>query len=115
VPNDKKVKLVALKLRKYASIWWNNVLAKRSRKGKHKIRSWRKMRLKLWAKFLPPHYVQDNFTKLHNSRQDGRSVEGYTREFERLLMTFDLQESEDQIIVRYLGGLSELIRNVVEL
>ena len=28
IPDDKKVKLVALKLRKYASIWWNNVLAK---------------------------------------------------------------------------------------
>ena len=73
------------------------------------------MRSKLRAKFLPPHYIQDNFTKLHNIRQDGRSVEEYTREFERLLMTCDLRESEDQTIVRYLGGLSESIRNVVEL
>jgi len=42
-------------------------------------------------------------------------VEEYTRDFERLLMTCDLQESEDQTIVRYLGGLNESIRNVVEL
>jgi len=109
VPDDKKLKLVALKLRKYASLWWNNVLAKRARKGKSKIRSWRKMRSKRRGKFLPPHYVQDNFSKLHNIRQDGRSVEEYTREFERLLMTCDLRESEDQTIVRYLGGLSESI------
>ena len=68
IPDDKKVKLVALKLRKYASIWWNNVISKRARKGKDKIRSWRKMRSKLRAKFLPPHYIQDNFTKLHNIR-----------------------------------------------
>jgi len=54
-------------------------------------------------------------TKLHNIRQDGQSVEEYTREFERLLMTCDLRESEDQTIVRYLGGLSESIWNVVEL
>ena len=73
------------------------------------------MRSKLRDKFLPPHYVQDNFTKLHNIRQDGRSVEEYTRELERLLMTCDLRESEDQTIVRYLGGLNESIRNVVEL
>jgi len=28
---DKKVKLVALKLRKYASLWWTNLLTKRAR------------------------------------------------------------------------------------
>jgi len=41
-PDDKKVKLVALKLHKYASIWWANVVAKRARKGKGKgkIRTW---------------------------------------------------------------------------
>jgi len=90
-------------------------LSKRARKGKGKIRSWRKMRSKLKPKFLPPHYVQDNFTRLHNIRQEGRSVEECTRDFERLLMTCDLRESEDQIIVWFLGGLNESIRNVVEL
>jgi len=44
VPDDKRVKLVALKLRKYASIWWSNVEVKRVRKGKEKARSWRKMK-----------------------------------------------------------------------
>jgi len=57
VPDDKKVKLVALKLRKYASIWWSNVVSKRARKEKDKIRSWRKMKEKLKAKFLPSHYL----------------------------------------------------------
>ena len=37
-PDDKKVKLVSLKLRRNASIWWNNVLSKRARKGK--VRFW---------------------------------------------------------------------------
>jgi len=55
--DDKKVKLVALKLRKYASIWWANLLAKRARKGKGKIRTWTKMRDKLKSKFLPSHYL----------------------------------------------------------
>ena len=32
VSDDKKVKLVALKLRKYASIWWANLGAKKSKK-----------------------------------------------------------------------------------
>jgi len=68
IPDDKKVKLIALKLCTYASIWWNNVLSKRARKAKRKIRSWRKIRSKLKAKFLPPHYVQDDFARLHNIR-----------------------------------------------
>jgi len=39
ISDDKKMKLVALKLRRHASIWWNNVLSKRARKGKGKIRT----------------------------------------------------------------------------
>ena len=65
IPSERKVKLVALKLRKYASIWWSNVVSKRVRKGKRKIKTWEKMKAKIKSKFLPPHYFQDNFLKLH--------------------------------------------------
>jgi len=44
MPQDKKAKLVALKLRKYASLWWEKVVKKRSNRGKPKIRSWEKMK-----------------------------------------------------------------------
>ena len=57
ISNDKKVKLVALKLRKYASNWWANLVAKRARKRKGKIRTWTKMRDKFKSKFLPSHYL----------------------------------------------------------
>ena len=36
---EKKVKLIALRLRKYASLWWSNLCAKRARQGKGKIRT----------------------------------------------------------------------------
>ena len=39
IPDDKKVKLVALKVRRYASIWWQNIVSSRMRKGKGKIRT----------------------------------------------------------------------------
>jgi len=61
------------------------------------------------SKFLAPHYLQDNFTRLHHIRQEAISVEEYTRDFERLLMTYDLRESEGQTMVRYLRGLNESI------
>ena len=43
------------------------------------------------------------------------SVEEYTREFEKLLIKCDLQEEEEQTIVRYLGGLDPKYSHVVEL
>jgi len=43
------------------------------------------------------------------------SVEEYTRVFEKLLIKYDIQEPEDQTIVRYLGGLDPKYSNVVEL
>jgi len=42
-------------------------------------------------------------------------VEEYTREFEKLLIKCDIQESEDRTIVRYLSGLHQRYAHVVEL
>ena len=84
------MKLVALKLHKYASISWANLVAKRARKGKAKICTWEQMRDKLKDKFLPSHYLQDNYLKLHNLKQGSKSVEEYIREFEQLLLKCDL-------------------------
>jgi len=66
---DKKVKLVALRLRKYASLWWTNLCAKRVRERKSKIRTLEKMKSKLKARFLPPTYVQDCYSQLHHLNQ----------------------------------------------
>ena len=57
VPDEQKVKIIALKLRKYASLWWTNLLTKRARQGKAKIRTWDKMKAKLKGRFLPPNYI----------------------------------------------------------
>jgi len=96
ISDDKKVQLVALKLRKYASTWWANLVAKRVRKEKGKIRTC-KMRDKPKSKFLPSHYRQDNYLKLHHLKQGSKSVEEYTREFEQLLLKCDLREDDAQI------------------
>ena len=41
-------------------------------------------------------------------------MEEYTREFEKLLIKCDIQEPEDQNIVRYLRGLNPKYSNIVE-
>ncbi|GJW97046.1 reverse transcriptase domain-containing protein [Tanacetum coccineum] len=83
--DEQKVKLVAIKLKKNASIWWEHVIKQRNRKGKPKIVSWEKMKKKLMAKFLPAQYRQEAFIEYHNFKQSGGMlVEEFTNEFDRL-------------------------------
>jgi len=91
---------VALNLRKYACLWWESLVKKRAKRGKPKIRSWENMNSKLKGRFLPP-YLEGNYSKLHNLQHGNMSVKEYTREFEKLLIKCDLQESKDQTIVKY--------------
>ncbi|VFQ95156.1 unnamed protein product [Cuscuta campestris] len=115
VSHKKKVKIVALKFRKYASTWWTNTCTKRRRNDKEPVSTWVKMRSLLKKKFLPAEYVRENFAKLQTLRQGSKSVEEYNREFEELLLRYDLQEDDEQTFVRYLFSLNLQIANTVEL
>ncbi|VFQ94452.1 unnamed protein product [Cuscuta campestris] len=66
VSEEKKVKLVALKFRKYASTWWTNVTIRRRRENKSPVTSWNKMRALLKKKFLPENHIRENFSKLQH-------------------------------------------------
>jgi len=90
VPEDKIVKLVALRLCKYASLWWTNLCNKRARERKPNIQTWERMKSKLKARFLPPSYVKDNYSQLHNLTHANMNVDEYTREFEKLLIKCDI-------------------------
>jgi len=48
------------------------------------------MKFELKAQFLPPTYIQNNYSLLHHITQGTMSVEEYTREFEKLLIKCDL-------------------------
>jgi len=53
-----------------------------------------KIRGKFKAKFLLDHYLQYNFLKLHNPKQENKTIEEHTREFEQLLLKRDLWEDD---------------------
>ncbi|XP_057747483.1 uncharacterized protein LOC130966679 [Arachis stenosperma] len=91
IPNDKCMKLIAIKLKKHASVWWENLKRQREREGRRKIKTWDKMCRELKRKFLPEHYRQDTFIKFHNLKQKSLSVEEYTMDFEELLMKLSLK------------------------
>ncbi|VFQ83119.1 unnamed protein product [Cuscuta campestris] len=96
VSDEKKVKIVALKFRKYASTWWSNTKTKRNRDEKPPVDTWQKKKTLLKKKFLPTEYVRENFARLQMLRQSLKSVKDYTREFEELLLRCNLQENEEQ-------------------
>ncbi|PKU79185.1 hypothetical protein MA16_Dca000529 [Dendrobium catenatum] len=82
IPPDRVVKLVAIKLKKIASLWWENLKRNRDREGKSKIVTWVKMKKELKRKYLPERYRQDLFLKLHHLQQNQLTVEEYIAEFE---------------------------------
>ena len=73
------------------------------------------MKSKLKARFLPPSYVQDSYSQLHNFTQGNMSVDQYTSEFEKILIKCDINLCKEQTIVRYWGGSEPKYANVVKL
>ena len=71
------------------------------------------MKKKLKMRYLPTNYRQDIYLKIHNFKQQDLSVEECSTEFEKLIINGDLQESEEQLIARYLVGLRFDIARVI--
>ncbi|XP_042009226.1 uncharacterized protein LOC121757810 [Salvia splendens] len=115
ISDSDKVKLVAIKLKKHASIWWEHTKKQRSREGKKKILSWEKMKKLLRQKFHPSHFRQEAFIEYHGCRHGDLSVEDFTNEFDRLKMSCDVDEEDEQTIARYFGALRPEIADVVQL
>ena len=109
------MKLVAIKMRKNASFWWENLKRQCQRDDKKNIETWEKMKKELQRKYLPFHYRQDIFLKIQNLKQQNLIVEEYSAEFENLMIKGDLQEAEEQSIPRYLAGLRFEISKTVQL
>ncbi|PWA35573.1 reverse transcriptase domain-containing protein [Artemisia annua] len=115
VPEKLKVKVVAMKLRQHASLWWDHVKKQRYLAGKSKVESWEKMKKLMKEKFLPVNYRQEAFLDYHTFSQGTLTVEELINEFERLRMRCDANEEEEQVVARFLGVLRPEIADVVSL
>ena len=65
IPDPLKVKLVAIKLRKSASLWWEHEKKRRQQAQKSKVEMWAKFKKLLQGKFLPVNYSQEAFMEYH--------------------------------------------------
>jgi hypothetical protein len=86
----------------------------RQRRGKGKFRDWCKMKKKLKEQFFPFKYMQTLYKNLHNLKQFG-SAEEYIETFYPLVARVDLNESEEQMVARYLSGLKPSIQDILGL
>ncbi|KAI3526019.1 hypothetical protein L1887_05170 [Cichorium endivia] len=115
VPENKRVSLIATRLRGRASAWWQQLKLTRDRLGKSKILTWRKMKKCLRSNFLPHNFQRMMYQRLQNLKQGPKSVDDYTTEFYQLIARNDIQETEEQLVARYIGGLRIQIMDSVNL
>ncbi|XP_074305665.1 uncharacterized protein LOC141640886 [Silene latifolia] len=108
--DDRKAfKVAILKLKGYASLWYENMKHQRIRDGKEPVRSWLKLRKKLKEKFIAKDYTQDIFIKLTQLKQEQLTVEAYLRSFEQLTLQCEVTEKPEQKIARFIEGLDPKI------
>ncbi|XP_074292085.1 uncharacterized protein LOC141618926 [Silene latifolia] len=105
----KAFKVVLLKLKGHASLWYDNLKHQRIREGKEPLRSWFKLKKKMLGKFVTKDYTHNLFIKLSKLRQDERPIETYLREFEQLTLQYEINEKPEQRIARFLESLDKNI------
>ncbi|EEF27704.1 conserved hypothetical protein [Ricinus communis] len=111
VPEDKRVPLVATRLRDRATAWWQQSKLTRTRLGKDKIATSEKMRKHMQSIFLPYNFQRLMYQRLQNLRQGVRSVDDYTVELYQLIARNDIQEAADQLVASWGGGNSVAVNN----
>ena len=112
---DKKVKMVALKLKSGASTWWDQIQVNRRLIGKTLIRSWPRMLKMMKERFLPTDFEQILYQQYQQCRQDNRKVAEYAKEFHHLSARTQTNESENYQIGRFVDGLKENIHEQLDL
>ncbi|GJX32580.1 putative nucleotidyltransferase, ribonuclease H [Tanacetum coccineum] len=115
VPENKRVSLIATKLRGRASAWWKQLKLTKERVGKPRIMSWQKIKKCMKDNFIPHNYQRQMYQRLQNLKQGSKSIEDYTTEFYQFIARNDIQETEDQLVSRYIGGLRVQIMDSVNM
>ena len=65
VPEERRVKTVACRLKGGAFSWWKSVQSRRLREGRHLVRTWICMKQLMKGEFLPPDYEQSDGGEFH--------------------------------------------------
>lgn len=102
-PDDRRVALVATRLRGRVSSWWYHLKTTRLRQRKSNITRWDNFRKHLDREFLPYNYDRILYQKFQNLRQGTSTVDAYSTEFYQILTRIDNHETPNQLVSRYIG------------
>jgi hypothetical protein len=105
VEEYKKVKHAITRLKRHATLWWDELQVDRCCKGKQKIKSWDRMVANMKAKFIPKDYQITLFRRMHNLRQKLMTVKEYTEEFYKINIRAGHRENDHEKVARYMNGL----------
>ncbi|XP_020696471.1 uncharacterized protein LOC110109634 [Dendrobium catenatum] len=109
---ERQVKYVACRLKGGAGAWWQQLIQSRRREGRGQVRSWHRMKQLLRGQYLPTDYEQMLYVQYQQyCVQGNRSVNEYTEEFYRLSARNNLNETANQMVARFIGGLKETIQD----
>ena len=64
---------------------------------------------------LPYNYDQLMFQKLQNLRQGTKTVDEYVTEFFKMINMVEVWDSEEQLVMRFIGGLCQQIQFTLNL
>ncbi|XP_027368388.1 uncharacterized protein LOC113874363 [Abrus precatorius] len=110
-----KVKLAAMEFSDYALVWWNKLQKERARNEEPLVDTWVEMKRIMRKRYVPASYSRDLKFKLQKLSQGSKGVEEYYKEMEVLMIQAKIEEDEEVTMARFLSGLNNDIRDIVEL
>nr|XP_043611631.1 uncharacterized protein LOC122583275 [Erigeron canadensis] len=114
--DDKKsFKVAIIRLKKYASSWYDHMKDERNYKGKSIIKTWSKLKEVMQKRFVPQLYKEDQYLLMNNLKQGTKEVVECIREFQQLKTRTGVKETEEHTIAKFIGGLNATISEKIEL
>ncbi|XP_024016190.1 uncharacterized protein LOC112089673 [Eutrema salsugineum] len=110
----KKVAVAAAQLTDNALAWWDRNVAERRRQRFGPVVTWSDMKFLLRLRYVPEHYHRDLQKRFRKLSLGNRSVDEYFEEFEKLMNSLELEESEEALMAQFIDGLQERIARKVE-
>jgi hypothetical protein len=110
-----KIKLAISSFSEYALDRWDQVSSQRRRMGDQPVSSWELCKILIRSKFVPLHYYNELYQRLHVLQQGNKSVEDFHKELEVILMKANIVEDARATKAIFLSGLNREIANEVKL
>ena len=109
------MKLATTEFSDYALVWWNKLQKEKARNEEPMVDTWAEMKRIMRKWYVLASYSRDLKFKLQKLTQDNKGVEEYFKETDVLMIQAKIEEDGEVTMARFLNGLTNDIRDIVEL